>query len=361
MQVDLGDLRFEEGGRLLVSRALRGLASQQELAVTGDSPELEIHLAAWCRAQGHGFRWEAGRGVIVRGNSEESRWMFAERAGDEDRVVDHAPRRWGLAARGATVEAGAPEFAFHIVHKIDVWADAAPRIYAQAAASQWDPQTAIPWETPFELPGEVEDAVVQIMTYLIENETAALIVPSRFLAQLHPHFREVMQVLAVQAADEARHIEVFTRRALLKRSALGLSTVGGQTSLKTLVDEPHFAVASFLLSVLGEGSFLSLLWFLEKYAPDPVTAAVARLAAQDEARHRHNEHQQRAHGVALDQVRVTHGVLDREHRGARHAVLLQHAECHSIGGLRLEPVGDDLLQHLDMTCPPGTVGKARIV
>ena len=43
--------------------------------------------------------------------------------------------------------------------------------------------------------------------------------------------------------------------------------------------------ASFLLSVLGEGTFLSLLWFIERYAPDPVTAAVARLAAQDEARH----------------------------------------------------------------------------
>jgi hypothetical protein len=135
------------------------------------------------------------------------------------------------------------------------------------------------------LPEEVEDAVVQIMTYLVENETVALIVPTRFIAQLHPHFREVMQVLAIQAADEARHIEVFTRRALLKREALGLSTAGGQASLKTLVDEPDFATASFLLSVLGEGTFLSLLWFLERFAPDPVTAAVCRLAAQDEARH----------------------------------------------------------------------------
>ena len=45
------------------------------------------------------------------------------------------------------------------------------------------------------------------------------------------------------------------------------------------------AIASFLLSVLGEGTFLSLLWFIERHAPDPVTASVARLAAQDEARH----------------------------------------------------------------------------
>jgi hypothetical protein len=111
-------------------------------------------------------------------------------------------------------------------------------------------------------------------------------VPAKFLAQVHPHFREVMQLLAIQVADEARHIEVFTRRATLRRKeGLGLSTVSGQQSLKTLLDEPDFTLASFLLSVLGEGTFLNLLWFLERHAPDPVTRQVAKLAAQDEARH----------------------------------------------------------------------------
>ena len=126
---------------------------------------------------------------------------------------------------------------------------------------------------------------MQVLTYLIENETAALIVPAKFCAQVHPHFREIMQVLAIQAADEARHIEVFTRRALLAREDLGLSTGGGQSSLKTLVDEPDFAMASFLLSVLGEGSFVHLLGFLHNHAPDDCTREVMRLAAQDEARH----------------------------------------------------------------------------
>jgi len=94
-----------------------------------------------------------------------------------------------------------------------------------------------------------------------------------------------MQVLAIQAADEARHIEVFTRRARLRRDALGTSSASGQASLATLFDEPDFAIAGFLLAVLGEGSFLSLLWFLRDHAPDACTREVARLAAQDEARH----------------------------------------------------------------------------
>ena len=295
MQVDLGSLGFAEGGYLLVKRAARRVAPGELIRVTGNAEDLEIHLRAWCRAEGHRFDWRSshegaqGQGLIRAGVAETERWAAAAHVSGagahQDSVAEHPPRSWGLAARGSTVEAGAPEFGFQLTDKVEVWSDDAAHIYQQAVAAQWDPETAIPWNASFELSDDLEDAVVQMMTYLIENETAALIVPSRFIAQLHPHFREVMQVLAVQAADEARHIEVFTRRARLKRSRLGRSTIGGQTSLKTLVDEPRFAVASFLLSVLGEGTFLSLLWFIERYAPDPVTAAVARLAAQDEARH----------------------------------------------------------------------------
>ena len=93
-----------------------------------------------------------------------------------------------------------------------------------------------------------------------------------------------MQVFAVQAADEARQYRGIHPSARLRRGQLGLSTIGGQASFKTLIDEPlrHRIVPA---SVLGEGTFLPLLWFIERYAPDPVTAAVARLAAQDEARH----------------------------------------------------------------------------
>src|SRR5260370_8926914 len=111
----------------------------------------------------------------------------------------------------------------------------------------------------------------------MENETAALAVPSRFVSQLHPHFREVMQVLALQAADEARHIEVFTRRGLLKRKELGLSTSGGQASLKTLVEEPDFAIAPFLLSVFADGTFVTLLWSPPLHPPSHITSAVFRL------------------------------------------------------------------------------------
>jgi hypothetical protein len=289
VRLDLEALGLDEGGDLLLRRALRRLAEGGRLEVAGDHPELRLHLRTWARGAGCRFEDAApgsGATAVITPPPGFGR-VPAESAGRAapGGVVERPPATWGLAGRGAAVELGGPAFDFGLVEKVELWADDAARLYARAAAAQWDPNSAIDWSAPIEHDEEIEDAVVQIMTYMIENETAALMVPARFLGRLHPHFREVMQLLAIQAADEARHIEVFTRRALLKRKALGLSTTGGQASLKTLLDEPDFALASFLLSVMGEGSFLALLDFLQRFGPDPITRAVARLAAQDEARH----------------------------------------------------------------------------
>lgn len=283
-ELDLGDLGLDQGGHLLLRRALRKLPPGKELRLRGASKTLFVHVRAWCRAEGHGFALRDDVAIIERCAAEDQRWQGSTDTG-EGGVADKPPAQWGLAARGATVEAGGPAFHFALSDKDEIWTEDAARLYARAAAAQWDPATAIDWDAAYDIPDEVEDAVVQVMTYLIENETAALVVPARFASQVHPHFREVMQLLAIQAADEARHIEIFTRRALLRRDRLGLSTVGGQRSLQTLVEEPDFALASFLLSVLGEGTFLHLLWFLCEHAPDPVTKQVCHLAAQDEARH----------------------------------------------------------------------------
>lgn len=293
--IDIEDVGFEHGAHLLIKHALRGVAPGGRLAVRSRAPDFGVHLLGWCRAQGHRLELAPdtpGLAWITPGDAHASRWSGAERANASnadsppaDGVAEHAAPGWGLAARGALVEAGGPDFGFALDTKRAIWADDIAHLYAQAQAQQWDPNDAIDWNQPFDLPDEVEDAVVQMMTYLIENENAALLVPARFLGQVHPHYREVTQLLAIQIADEARHIEVFTRRARLKRPQIGVSTVGGQASLKTLFDEGEFAVASFLLSVLGEGTFVSLLRFLQEHAPDPVTRQVARLTARDEARH----------------------------------------------------------------------------
>jgi hypothetical protein len=284
--VDLAHLGFDQGARVILRRELALLPPGGRLGVTGTDDALVVHLRVWCRAEGHELTESDTVRAWIRPGTRD-RWAGAQRAGGvaPADLVARPPGHWGLAARGALVEPGGPPGPFDLDRKEVVWADLAPHLYAQAAARQWDPATAIDWDAAFQLPAEVEAAVVQVMTYLVENEQAALVIPARLLARVHPHFREVTQLLAVQAADEARHIEVFSRRATLRGERLGTSSAGGRASLTSLLAEPDFSLASFLLSVLGEGSFLNLLTFLDLHAPDPVTRRVAALAHQDEARH----------------------------------------------------------------------------
>jgi hypothetical protein len=292
--IDIEDLGLDAGAHLLIKHGLLGVAPGESITVVGRSPDWDGQLSAWCRSQGHpcALSTQGGRvqAQVTRGGYDAGRWRGALHTGHSDAsasgaVADKALQAWGLAARGATVEAGSPPMNFRLDQKSEVWSTSAADLYAQAVAAQWNPDAVIEWKAEFELPEVVENAVVQVLTYMIENEVAALVVPARFLGQLHPHFREVQALLAIQVADEARHIDVFTRRVRLKGREPALSTAGGQASLKTLIDEPDFSVAEFLLSVLGEGTFVSLLLFLHAHAPDPVTRQIAMLAARDEARH----------------------------------------------------------------------------
>ena len=134
----------------------------------------------------------------------------------------------------------------------------------------------------------------------------------------------MLEVLAIQAADEARHVEVFARRATLRGGPLGVSGAGGRASLGTLLEEPDFALATFLLSVLGEGTFLSLLGFLEEYAPDPIARWITHLARQDESRH-----------VAFGMAHLEHqGAVDAALRGRlRAAVERRHDVLMDTAGL----------------------------
>jgi hypothetical protein len=279
----LGVLNFENGAHVLIKHALDQLPAGGALQVRGEHPELADQLRLYARNKGHGLNGS----VLFKSASSDLRWTGAERSGDPHRgcVVESAPRNWGLAARGALIEPGGPSLSTIWNYKQDVWSDRAADLYALGVAAQWDPEKSVDWTADFVSEDFLEDAVVQVMTYLIENEQLALVIPSRYISQIHPQFREVQQVLAVQAADEARHIEIFSRRALLRRDKLGTSSVLGRRSLQTILQETEMSVASFLLSVLGEGTFLHLLAFLERHGPDPVTRQVSHLALVDEARH----------------------------------------------------------------------------
>jgi hypothetical protein len=84
---------------------------------------------------------------------------------------------------------------------------------------------------------------------------------------------------------------------------------------------------------LGEGTFLDLLRYVERYAPDEATAEIARRTRADEARHVH-------FGV----VHVRHALMHDATLAARleSAVRRRSATLHGVGGVPA-PIQDALV------------------
>ena len=306
-QYDGEDLGASEGLLVAVARLLDPLVEGEGIELITENRAVPDDLRIWCRRAGHRFvraTDENGKSMIVieRGRvrrmlSDPAEWgvslprrgatvdMRDWQVGRHAAIEDEAPSGGSLAPRGAALEEGAPLTEFSIRKRSDIWANSISELYEQATSSQWIGARDIPWQELVKLDQEVELAVCQIMTFLAENEYAALYVPARFIGQIHPQFTEAALFLTTVMVDEARHIEVFTKRALANGGGLGIASASTQLSLASLLEPKDFSTASFLLSVLGEGTFLDLLAFLEEHAPERATREICRRARQDETRH----------------------------------------------------------------------------
>jgi hypothetical protein len=305
---DAEDLDLAGGLAFVLDVLLSDVEVGASIEIASRNPGLAHELPAWARGTGNPIEASepdgAGTSYRIRRGSHAA-LMFRDRpelgvdvpdrhggfgtpewlVATAGTIPDRADPATGFAPRGAEVEPGAPTFPFTLTERDRVWAANVASLYDQATAQRWDASTDIRWEAIPDLPDHLERAVAQIMTHLAENEYAALYVPAKFIPRIHPHFTEVVLFLTSQIADEARHIEVFTKRALANGAGLGRSAAITQESLRGLLVQEDFSQASFLLSVLGEGAFLDYLAFVERHAPDPVTADIVRRARVDETRH----------------------------------------------------------------------------
>src|SRR5437899_2293177 len=317
ISVDTRDLSAADGLLILAGRALDKLKTGDVLEIVSDNASAQHDLPAWARLNAHRWlgttsndgRWRhriekgsalrvltdreldwGNRGPIKDGRFDTKHWLLGHAA----QIRQTAEPSHGFAPRGASVEKGSPEFPFDVVDRNQAWSEGAAEFYEQATAGHWDGSRDIPWSQLRPLDEDLERAVCQLMTFLAENEFSALYVPAKWIARIHPHFAETVLFLSTQVRDEARHIEVFVKRALANGGGLQFSSASTQTSLKTLLDQEDFLQASFLLSVLGEGTFLDLLRYIETHAPEPATREIARRTRIDETRHVH---------FALDHIR----------------------------------------------------------
>lgn len=208
--------------------------------------------------------------------------LFVGRHGE---VPEEAPGHQGFAHRGSAVDPQSPDLGFPVLERDAVWAESIADLVEQAKDGQWNATTDIAWAELRPLPEELEEAVCQVCTFLLQNEYLALYLPAKLIGKVDPRFHEVVLFLASQVEDEARHVEVFSKRALANGGGLRYVDAATGWSLKSLYDQEDFSSASFLLHILGEGTFMELLQFLEDFAPDPVSAQIFKLARRDEGRH----------------------------------------------------------------------------
>jgi TusA-related sulfurtransferase len=307
-RLDAGELELGGGLEVLLAAALEGLAGGERLEVLTTSRATALELRGWARSAGHtpvAERMPHGGPYAIEIERGPSDRVLAGplpargpgpplRAGEfhtadlrsSGEVPGAADAAAGLTPLGAIAEGGAPAFRWGLNERDAIWADDVAELAEQASTAQWDASRDIPWDAACGLPDFMERAVSQVMTFIAQNEYAALYVPASFVGHVNPGYPEMLMWLAGHIHDEARHVEVFTKRSLIGGQA-SYALASTELSLHTLLEERDFSNAALLLNVLGEGTFLDLLRFVEVHAPDAATRAAAALAHRDEVRHVH--------------------------------------------------------------------------
>ena len=200
-------------------------------------------------------------------------------------VPEDKPALRVMAPRGSVVDDDVPDMGYTYNEKYQVWSDNVVALYEEATARQWSATRDIPWDELKPLPDDLERAQCQIATFLTEVEMIASDFPAKWLWQMNQHFHEVKMFLCTQAMDEARHLEVFRKRALANGGGLMRCLSGTENFLKIILHAPTYVQGSFLMHVLGEGLILDIFRSGEFLAKNKTEKEIYRLCIQDEARH----------------------------------------------------------------------------
>ncbi len=195
--------------------------------------------------------------------------------------VPTVTQNFTVRPRGAAKRADSARYGLRYSHKSDVWDSTIGLLYEEAVARQWSSATDVPWEKLTQLPDDMELAMSQLCTFLTQVEFIAGDLPGRWVQYISADHAEVGLFLATQVMDEARHEDVFRKRALANGCGL-LQAGAGAVSLLQVAD---FAEMTTLLHVVAEGFIQSLFRMGELLAQNEAEKKIFRLAAQDESRH----------------------------------------------------------------------------
>ena len=169
--------------------------------------------------------------------------------------------------------------------KADVWLRNGSQLYEEAVQRQWSSSVDVPWHTLEELPDEIERAECMLATFLTEVEFVAGDVPGKWIAYTTPDYYEPRMFLISQIMDEARHLDVFRKRALANGGGLMGQLSNSALAGGTIDSARDFTEMSARLHISGEGLVLSIFRMGELMSYNEAEQAMYRLAASDESRH----------------------------------------------------------------------------
>jgi hypothetical protein len=188
--------------------------------------------------------------------------------------------------RGAIARPSAPRVGnYPLRTKSDVWLRNGAQLYEEAVQRQWSSSVDVPWHTLEELPDDIERAECMLATFLTEVEFVAGDVPGKWIAYTTPDYYEPRMFLISQIMDEARHLDVFRKRALANGGGLMGQLNNSALAGGTIDSARDFTEMSARLHISGEGLVLSIFRMGELMSYNDAEKAMYRLAASDESRH----------------------------------------------------------------------------
>jgi hypothetical protein len=174
---------------------------------------------------------------------------------------------------------------YTLLDKYELWADNVSTLYEEAKSRQWNSTTDIAWDELEPVSEDLEKAACQFATFLTEVEFVAGDFPARWIHRIPQDFFEVKNFLCTQLMDEARHMEVFRKRALAGGGGLLHVSPTFEWAMKAILEAPTHTTGTYLLNILGEGFVLSCFRAGEFLARTTVDREIFRRCLQDEARH----------------------------------------------------------------------------
>jgi len=210
-------------------------------------------------------------------------------------------KNYSMAARGSELVPDLPDLGYAINRKSDVWSDNVAALYEEAKTRRWVPALDIPWAELKRAPlaDDLETAMSQLCTTLEEIALVLMEVPSRWVFYINQEFLELKSYLCAQMIDEARHVEVFRKRALAGGKGLKRASANAEQALKEILCADTYVECSLAANVMLNSLVLAVFRHVAAVTRSVVDQQICRLAMQDTAR-------EIAYGVGHIRYHLTH-------------------------------------------------------